>query len=202
MPRRRTRGGSSPLARGLPPRSTVRLLIIRIIPARAGFTVQETIVIHLSRDHPRSRGVYSAEKLRSRTENGSSPLARGLRGVKVDHNCGARIIPARAGFTRRMFSPASPLMDHPRSRGVYPSLLSQYCFARGSSPLARGLLREAARGNRRHRIIPARAGFTRTRSRPIRGSWDHPRSRGVYLSPSPWSRSRRGSSPLARGLPG
>ena len=49
-------------------------------------------------------------------------------------------------------------------------------------------------------IIPARAGFTWTRVLPGRGSWDHPRSRGVYMrSPSPPPRPS-GSSPLARGL--
>ena len=53
----------------------------------------------------------------------------------------------------------------------------------------------------RSRIIPARAGFTRLASagRPL--PEDHPRSRGVY--PCSWlgGRGRRGSSPLARGLP-
>ena len=50
----------------------------------------------------------------------------------------------------------------------------------GSSPLARGLLDDAARAAHDARIIPARAGFT---AMPARGAGlcsDHPRSRGVY----------------------
>ena len=50
----------------------------------------------------------------------------------------------------------------------------------GSSPLARGLLHVDYEGIEFDRIIPARAGFTRT----VRGFLilllDHPRSRGVY----------------------
>ena len=51
-----------------------------------------------------------------------------------------------------------------------------------------------------HRIIPARAGFTR----PGRGAStiipDHPRSRGVYPTRTAARRPAHGSSPLARGL--
>ena len=50
-------------------------------------------------DHPRSRGVYNPYDAVDPTRQGSSPLARGLRGVggfTVDVD---RIIPARAGFT-------------------------------------------------------------------------------------------------------
>ena len=50
------------------------------------------------------------------------------------------------------------------------------------------------------RIIPARAGFTRSGSRSWCRRSDHPRSRGVYCSRSRgWGKSP-GSSPLARGL--
>ena len=71
----------------------------------------------------------------------------------------------------------------------------------GSSPLARGLpLRLAVRVGE-VRIIPARAGFTPSRSdRPIRPS-DHPRSRGVYEEAVSKAGNVMGSSPLARGLP-
>ena len=50
------------------------------------------------------------------------------------------------------------------------------------------------------RIIPARAGFTRplvSRCPPVQ---DHPRSRGVYVFPTPRAPTTMGSSPLARGL--
>ena len=73
--------GSSPLARGLQLARVEGRLGERIIPARAGFTMDEEIYILGTGDHPRSRGVY-----------GSLPGEAAQRGW---------IIPARAGFTRR-----------------------------------------------------------------------------------------------------
>ena len=70
----------------------------------------------------------------------------------------------------------------------------------GSSPLARGLPQPILAETRHSRIIPARAGFTCTCPSSGTNTWDHPRSRGVYIR---WRRrltGRIGSSPLARGL--
>ena len=50
------------------------------------------------------------------------------------------------------------------------------------------------------RIIPARAGFTTGGDGFEWGVEDHPRSRGVYPTSCQIVRSKRGSSPLARGL--
>ena len=50
------------------------------------------------------------------------------------------------------------------------------------------------------RIIPARAGFTPTRTRSRSPATDHPRSRGVYLTGPAVKGALTGSSPLARGL--
>ena len=50
------------------------------------------------------------------------------------------------------------------------------------------------------RIIPARAGFTYGGLQIRQRRPDHPRSHGVYKAPRPFSKSPRGSSPLARGL--
>ena len=134
--------GSSPLARGLP-RSPASCDADRgIIPARAGFTCPSPPNASSSPDHPRSRGVYSA----SSTAAASGPW----------------IIPARAGFTRSRPNSVARLRDHPRSRGVYAPRTPPRATGSGSSPLARGLPM-----NRKHlwiprRIIPARAGFTRS----------------------------------------
>ena len=73
--------GSSPLARGLPPRVGPRPDPQGIIPARAGFT-------------------HTAVRPRP-TRRGSSPLARGLRDDGRDDRPLQWIIPARAGFTCR-----------------------------------------------------------------------------------------------------
>ena len=50
--------GSSPLARGLPDRQCGAISIVRIIPARAGFTQVRISMLTSLGDHPRSRGVY------------------------------------------------------------------------------------------------------------------------------------------------
>ena len=71
--------GSSPLARGLPDILVRREEILRIIPARAGFTAHPRPPRRPARDHPRSRGVYRPTGRRRGHGPGSSPLARGLR---------------------------------------------------------------------------------------------------------------------------
>ena len=53
---------------------------------------------------------------------------------------------------------------------------------------------------RRHRIIPARAGFTPCHQPPAATPTDHPRSRGVYTWQAASILRSVGSSPLARGL--
>ena len=113
-------------------------------------------------DHPRSRGVYAATSLMNLSTVGSSPLARGLRAPHQNYWWGARIIPARAGFTRAGTVSSGALMDHPRSRGVYPASSRDHFSVSGSSPLARGLHPENLLGGIHRRIIPARAGFTCT----------------------------------------
>ena len=112
-------GGSSPLARGLPPGRADRQVLGRIIPARAGFTRCCCWAWTRAWDHPRSRGVYSKNGRLPVTSVGSSPLARGLpritrhrldthgssplaRGLRIifhPRNVDPGIIPARAGFT-------------------------------------------------------------------------------------------------------
>ena len=71
--------GSSPLARGLLPGDKIIETQRRIIPARAGFTMEDPGLQQVLR--------------------GSSPLARGLLRVLQHFGLRWRIIPARAGFT-------------------------------------------------------------------------------------------------------
>ena len=91
--------GSSPLARGLPIPWKPGMTVMRIIPARAGFTHPSGMRSPPSSDHPRSRGVYGHRLRQARHGRGSSPLARGLRAVAL--------------------ALAVDDVDHPRSRGVY-----------------------------------------------------------------------------------
>ena len=95
------RMGSSPLARGLRPTRARRVRWRRIIPARAGFTLKGDPKSVFLPDHPRSRGVYVHSASAKRPRQGSSPLARGLRRLRPAGRVRLRIIPARAGFTRR-----------------------------------------------------------------------------------------------------
>ena len=133
--------------------------------------------------------------------NGSSPLARGLLGVDIPLKHGRGIIPARAGFTPCPRSPATSWRDHPRSRGVYREPRGGTPPGRGSSPLARGLHSDCGAGRGRLGIIPARAGFTPSGIVLTFATRDHPRSRGVYITPLFSLIEVMGSSPLARGLP-
>ena len=112
---------------------------------------------------------------------GSSPLARGL---PVDEGGDGRprgIIPARAGFTCRFTRSSPRRRDHPRSRGVYGHGVVGDPVPDGSSPLARGLHALGDEVIIVTRIIPARAGFTSSTWSPTWSTWDHPRSRGVYV---------------------
>ena len=193
--------GSSPLARGLRPPPVGDGRDGRIIPARAGFTSSRSASESLSSDHPRSRGVYHRRHLHPPKVTGSSPLARGLPDLALLSRRQHGIIPARAGFTRSMMVPFRVGWDHPRSRGVYISTPTARRPMSGSSPLARGLLRECGPFVFSSRIIPARAGFTRFCDCAHALFLDHPRSRGVYFDSMKNAVSKTGSSPLARGLP-
>ena len=133
---------------------------IRIIPARAGFTLTTDRKAPLPPDHPRSRGVYPQNQATSWVTCGSSPLARGLLGVRLRGGCASRIIPARAGFTGSPTCRGGRCRDHPRSRGVYTMSAPSTDMPPGSSPLARGLQLRELLHELRVGIIPARAGFT------------------------------------------
>ena len=198
----RTASGSSPLARGLQRELSRQSGVKRIIPARAGFTSSGSSRPVWQSDHPRSRGVYSRSGLMTTYIEGSSPLARGLRGGFLFMAVASRIIPARAGFAFFLCAITLGKRDHPRSRGVYSRTSSRTSLRRGSSPLARGLPHPAQPRRLLGGIIPARAGFTRPSPPTWSPDGDHPRSRGVYRR-GRWATPRRGgSSPLARGLRG
>ena len=159
--------GSSPLARGLQCCHCTVAFEHGIIPARAGFTAQESGRKTEDADHPRSRGVYIVDGIVQSLRRGSSPLARGLR-ANPRLRAGARgIIPARAGFTEVGDRRKEPPWDHPRSRGVYARTEPSLHAVSGSSPLARGLLAADDASRSMRRIIPARAGFTQI----LRSAW-------------------------------
>ena len=192
--------GSSPLARGLRFAGELFRCVHGIIPARAGFTDDGHNPGPADWDHPRSRGVYSGRSTYVSQHAGSSPLARGLRLGAAEADRPRGIIPARAGFTCGPLGGSFHYWDHPRSRGVYGSLVSSSAVYTGSSPLARGLRTTDTTPGRPTGIIPARAGFTQGGPHTSPSTRDHPRSRGVYVWELLKQTGREGSSPLARGL--
>ena len=153
---------------------------------------------------------------------GSSPLARGTRGLCVLKYPLVRLIPARAGNTLFICSHTPSTAAHPRSRGEHHFTHYGCRRDRGSSPLARGTLLLVLADALLSRLIPARAGNTLGIAGLPASDAAHPRSRGEHpflplgvLAPGaahPRSRGEHtgklnaspvifGSSPLARGTP-
>ena len=135
---RKSRAGSSPLARGklrpVPGGRAGRGLI----PARAGKTAMIDLFFRESWAHPRSRG----ENLESYNQKtpvvGSSPLARGKLELGPQPDDVPGLIPARAGKTPSSASRRWAVPAHPRSRGENAGAQIKVTAVDGSSPLARG----------------------------------------------------------------
>ena len=155
--------GSSPLARGKPAPRWNRSWSRRLIPARAGKTVERPRRRRDPRAHPRSRGENDSSSSTRERNLGSSPLARGKRPAVVREGGDGRLIPARAGKTRPRRGRGPCRGAHPRSRGENISAMRRAITCGGSSPLARGKHARVWRVLHRDRLIPARAGKTRGR---------------------------------------
>ena len=192
--------GSSPHTRGLRTECSYNRRGRRIIPAHAGFTSSCIPPWRLGGDHPRTRGVYAATRLRKSIRAGSSPHTRGLLGLAFDADAGWRIIPAHAGFTKKKDPQNRGKQDHPRTRGVYGPVISPLAAYIGSSPHTRGLQFALPEQRVQRWIIPAHAGFTGLTCGVGRVRADHPRTRGVYGRGGAFPWPGGGSSPHTRGL--
>ena len=110
-----------------------------------------------------------------------------------------RIIPARAGKTREVAGgPASP-QDHPRAGGENVRALAFVVPMVGSSPRGRGKLGVERRDRLAGRIIPARAGKTRSTHPLADARTDHPRAGGENSKLQAALNREVGSSPRGRG---
>ena len=196
---RRTTEGSSPLARGGPEGKASGAFGKRLIPARAGRTPSATRTLQLRRAHPRSRGADAAQAVSDTLLGGSSPLARGGRGESDSHESAPRLIPARARRTPSCPTSSARRGAHPRSRGADVAGGEGDQQVAGSSPLARGGRPRTVRRRPTRRLIPARAGRTRSAPPTRTPSTAHPRSRGADRLTTRRSVTGCGSSPLARG---
>ena len=173
--------GSSPLVRGQLFCFRHAVCCVWIIPARAGPTGGVPHVACRHADHPRSCGANRACRSLTQCRSGSSPLVRGQLQERISKLAHMRIIPARAGPTKRLCYAAFVLSDHPRScganlrKGTPPNVMT------GSSPLVRGQPCLKAKRTRVVRIIPARAGPTDNHRTSSRDTTDHPRSCGANI---------------------
>ena len=172
--------GSSPLARGTRcglPNYPSR---VRLIPARAGNTVEEAEQVGGEAAHPRSRGEHILRVISLIAVLGSSPLARGTRRSSASTTRQSRLIPARAGNTCCRVQRRRPAAAHPRSRGEHRGRGYPPGPVCGSSPLARGTPHQGQGNRRRMRLIPARAGNTPVHRHLTSLVSAHPRSRGEH----------------------
>ena len=130
--------GSSPLARGTLIALIGSVLVLRLIPARAGNTPGLSPPRRQWSAHPRSRGEHVLLKSGSVFDSGSSPLARGTRHVGFRVGRDTRLIPARAGNTFHASQNEILSAAHPRSRGEHSCTFCSTGESGGSSPLSRG----------------------------------------------------------------
>ena len=71
----------------------------RLIPARAGNTINASQYAGCASAHPRSRGEHLVRRSPRCCARGSSPLARGTHSYQRVSDTAFRLIPARAGNT-------------------------------------------------------------------------------------------------------
>ena len=111
-------GGSSPRVRGKRLAVSSSRFCPRIIPARAGQTSYPYGDMRANADHPRACGANSVSSVSSMNHLGSSPRVRGKLPPDSPPVVSIRIIPARAGQTRRSAGWPCRRSDHPRACGA------------------------------------------------------------------------------------
>ena len=191
--------GSSPRVRGKHDIFSKGGFVGRIIPARAGQTRRSSCRYESRPDHPRACGANLEFAVIGNKTIGSSPRVRGKRRNTRSIDCCGRIIPARAGQTASECCSRCRPPDHPRACGANLLALKAVLIVSGSSPRVRGKLAREPVLAYVDRIIPARAGQTRTVQAGIVVRADHPRACGANFKLSFALTVTSGSSPRVRG---
>ena len=173
--------GSSPPVRGARQDPLCGGALRGLIPACAGSTNREGVIVVIHGAHPRSRREHKTDTSHPLRPSGSSPPVRGARDVVVGFHVAVGLIPACAGNTEFWTCALTAAWAHPRSRGEHMPLLLPKLVESGSSPLARGTRLMARYGNILLGLIPARAGDTPVPRRSYTMFRAHPRSRGEHL---------------------
>ena len=130
---------------------------------------------------------------------GSSPHVRGTADPFLLSVVSRRFIPARAGNSQPLRSPASRLPVHPRTCGEQNAMLFLIPYVNGSSPHVRGTAIVQQQEGPSFRFIPARAGNS-FQTYPIKHRRTvHPRTCGEQSFPRGLDDKNYGSSPHVRG---
>ncbi len=194
--------GSSPQARGALKVDQIKDAVRRLIPAGAGSTTPRPRLAPRCTAHPRRRGEHADRTLNDEAEQGSSPQARGARGLFDPGKRVRGLIPAGAGSTCWLPPELCGTRAHPRRRGEHHGLRVTQLQHEGSSPQARGALDAVLRPVERGRLIPAGAGSTPLAGLKRSTTAAHPRRRGEHFLSSISQGGEAGSSPQARGARG
>ena len=111
--------GSSPRMRGTLLRVRIPDGAMGIIPAYAGNTVRQEVLVFLARDHPRVCGEHRCQLHDRQHAAGSSPRMRGTPLGRRPRRGAGGIIPAYAGNTFSKSSNVLLMRDHPRVCGEH-----------------------------------------------------------------------------------
>ena len=109
--------GSSPRGRGKQLDFSSEPVALGLIPARAGKTPTPDTRAGPEAAHPRAGGENHRTRRSGCPPNGSSPRGRGKLTGGWAETMEVRLIPARAGKTRRSTTPRAPSEAHPRAGG-------------------------------------------------------------------------------------
>mgnify|MGYP001645726718 CR=1 FL=1 len=170
--------GSSPRVRGKRLRALEARATARLIPARAGKTLDPQTDRFRPSAHPRACGENNRVLQATGQTEGSSPRVRGKPRRTERGSALVRLIPARAGKTARGEGHGRRRWAHPRACGENLTPAGRYVIQGGSSPRVRGKQPPQGRPFRRSRLIPARAGKTAAWDPQRSSTWAHPRACG------------------------
>ena len=149
-----------------------------LIPARAGKTAPPSTPPRQLWAHPRACGENSLQIGHQLPSFGSSPRVRGKLDRGDDRRPRRRLIPARAGKTPPGRRASSRPAAHPRACGENRQSMALTAHKKGSSPRVRGKPVFTPAVPAEDRLIPARAGKTRSPTPSTAPRLAHPRACG------------------------
>ena len=192
--------GSSPRLRGTHIGGADECWSARFIPAPAGNTFMNGMVLVGESVHPRACGEHTSASPNSPGLGTVHPRACGEHGrAWISSHFSLRFIPAPAGNTCHRRERARRHPVHPRACGEHRSTIQAGSVHAGSSPRLRGTRHLSIHRIMELRFIPAPAGNTH-HARPAPGAASvHPRACGEHHSRRRFVDFSFGSSPRLRG---